>query len=75
MQNHLFATGYQVLFASTISGFRNLYLNGTDSLGTSTLRTQLTTNFNDASTTDSTVRFYIDEANNYSYYVTCTLFK
>ena len=56
--------------ASTISGFRSLYVNGSDSLGTSILTTKLS--INDTSITNSTVRLYIDGTNTYAYNVICS---
>ena len=67
----IFASGYQVLYDSVISGFRNLYVNGTDSLDRSILTTQLRINVNDTSI-NSTVRLYIDGTNSNTYLVTCS---
>ena len=69
----IFAAGYQVLIGATISGFRNLYVNGTNALDDSTLTTQLSTNFNDTSINiNCKVRLYIDGTNSNKYNVTCS---
>ena len=67
----VFATGFWVIYRSTISGIRNLYVNGNDSLSKSVLTTQFTTNVFDTDI-DSKVRLFINGSNRFTYYVTCS---
>ena len=69
----LYATAEEVLYGAIISGIRELFSNGFDSLTASVITTKLSIN-NDASVTDadSKVRLYINGTNSDAYFINCS---